>query len=96
MAQQDWQYFGSPGTQVRFPARHDGLRIWHCHSYSLGRNCGLDLIPGQGTPEAMGRPKKEKKKKIHRTVLNFCSPKVQSFDGAVAPVVAVMFQLFSV
>ena len=25
------------------------LRIWHCHSCSVGYSCGSDLIPGPGT-----------------------------------------------
>ena len=33
-----------------------GLKIWHC-------NCSLDLIPGWGTPNAMGRPKQKREKK---------------------------------
>ena len=28
--------------------------------YGLGHACGLDLIPGPGTPYAMGRPKMKK------------------------------------
>ena len=43
------------------PARHSGLRIGHSRrSCSLGGTCGLDLIPGLGTPYATGRPKKKK------------------------------------
>ena len=44
-------------------AWHSGLRIWHCHNHRIGRNSGLDLIPGPGTPYAMGQPEKKKKKK---------------------------------
>ena len=33
------------------------------HSSSLGCKCGLDLIPGLGTPYAEGQRKKKKKKK---------------------------------
>ena len=47
--------------QVRSPAQPSGLRIHHCHSCGLGHNCHLNLIPGQGAPYAMGRPKKKKK-----------------------------------
>lgn len=49
VVQWDWQYFGSVGTKVQSPAKHSGLRIWHCHSCSLGQNCGSDLIPGQNS-----------------------------------------------
>ena len=40
-----------------------GLRIWYCHSCSVGPHCGLDLIPGLGPPHAVGEAKKKKKKK---------------------------------
>ena len=43
-------------------AWHSGLRIGCCCSWGLGCNCGLDLIPGLGSPYAAGRPKKKKKK----------------------------------
>ena len=33
-------------------------------SWGLDNNLGLDLIPGPGTPYALGWPKKEKKKRI--------------------------------
>ena len=33
-------------TQVQSPAGHSGLRIWGCHSCSIGHNCSSDLIPG--------------------------------------------------
>ena len=33
---------------------HSELRIWCCHSCSIGRNCGSGLIPGPGTPYAVG------------------------------------------
>ena len=61
MAQRDQQHLGSTGTLVRSPARHSGLRIQCCHSCVLVHDCGLDLIPGPGSPYAMGWPKKEKK-----------------------------------
>ena len=36
-------------------------RIWRCYcSCSIGLDCGWDLIPGPGTPNAVGRPKKKK------------------------------------
>ena len=34
-----------------------------CHSWGLSRDCGLDLIPGPGTPYDMRQPKMKKKKK---------------------------------
>ena len=61
MAQQDQWCFCSAGTQVQSLARHSGLRIWHCHGCSVDSNCSLELIPGPGTPYALGWPKKEKK-----------------------------------
>ena len=63
MVQQDQQHLGSPGMQVQSPAQHSGLRIWRCGSCSLGCNDGSDLIPGPGTPYAVGQPKKGEKKK---------------------------------
>ena len=39
-------------------APHNGLRIQHCCSCSIGHNCSLDLNPGLGTPYAAGQPKK--------------------------------------
>ena len=41
--------------QVLSLAWHSGLRIQHCFS------CGLDLIPGPGTPHALGCPPPKKK-----------------------------------
>ena len=43
---------GALGSRFDSLARHNGLRIWHCHSCSLGQNCGSNLIPGPGTPYA--------------------------------------------
>ena len=57
MVQRDWWYLGSAGTQGRSLAWYSGLRIWHCCSCGLGRDCGLELILSLGTPYAMGRPK---------------------------------------
>ena len=42
------------------PTRHSGLRILHCHSCSLSRDWGSDLIPGPGVPHAKGWPKMKK------------------------------------
>ena len=55
MAQQD--VLGALGCRFNPPPR-----IWLCHSCSLGQNY-LNLIPGSGTPHAMGKPKKRRKKK---------------------------------
>ena len=58
VAQRDQLHLCRPGTQVQSPARHSGLRIRCRCSYSIGHNCGSDLIPGPGTPYALGRPQK--------------------------------------
>ena len=63
MARWDWQHLCSMETQVWSLAQHSGLRIWHCCSCSVGHSCSSDLIPGLGTPCAMGWPKKKEKKK---------------------------------
>ena len=34
----------------------------HCYTCGLGHNCGLDQIPGLGTPYSAGQPKRKKKK----------------------------------
>ena len=36
------------------------LRMWYCHCYGSHHYCGLDLIPGLGTPHATGQPKNKK------------------------------------
>ena len=60
MLQWDQRSLGSAGMQVRSLAWLSGLRIWHCCTCALSRDCGSDLIPGRGTAYAVGRPKKEK------------------------------------
>ena len=50
------------------PAWCSGLRIWHCHSCGLGQNSGLNLIPGLGTPSAMGCPPPKEKKRKKNTI----------------------------
>ena len=62
VAQQHQQHFGSNGTQVWSLAPCSGLRIPHCHSCGSGCNYSWDLIPGPGTPYAVGQPKKKKQK----------------------------------
>ena len=64
VVQWDQQHLWSPGMKVGALAQHSQLRIWHCHSFSLGQNCGSDLIPGLRTPYATGWPKKKKKKML--------------------------------
>ena len=54
---------GAPGCRFPSLAWHSGLGIRHCCSCEItGHNCGLDLIPGPGTPYATGKPKKKKKR----------------------------------
>lgn len=48
VVQQDRQYLGSAGMQVRPLAQHSGLRTWYCHSCGTGHHCGAGLIPRQG------------------------------------------------
>ena len=66
VAQQDQQSLGNTGIQVWSLAWHSGWRIWCCRSCSLGHSCRLDLIPGPGTPYALGGGggKKKRKEKI--------------------------------
>ena len=59
VAQWNQWYLWSSETQVQPPAWQSGLRIQCCHSR---RNHGSDLIPGLGTPYAIIRPKKKKKR----------------------------------
>lgn len=63
MAQRDRRCLGSAGAQVPCLAGHSERRIWGCLSCGLGRSYGSDLISGQGTSNAEGRPKKKKEKK---------------------------------
>ena len=60
MVQQDWRYLWSAGTQIRSLAQLSGLRIWRCHSCSIGHNCSSDLICSLGTPCAEAQAKKKK------------------------------------
>ena len=77
MAQQDWWRLCSPGTQVQFLAQHSGLRIWSCCSCSVVGTCGLNLIPGLGTPSAMEKAKREGHK-THPHILPSLTPHVPS------------------
>ena len=73
MVQWNQGYLGSTWTWVHSPAWHSGLRIWHCHSFSLGHSCISDLILGPETPCASGQPKKKKKKSVEiiaATIIN--------------------------
>ena len=58
VVQRDGQCLGSAGTRVRHPAWHSGLRIQCCRHCSLVHGCDLDLIPGLGSPYAVGGAKK--------------------------------------
>ena len=68
VAQLDWRCFVSAGTEVPSPAQHSGLRIWQCHSCSLGYNCSIDLMLGLGSSHccrvAKNGKKEKRKKKI--------------------------------
>ena len=57
VAQQDERHLWSPGMQVPSLALHCGLRIWCCHSSSIGYNCGSDLFPDPEVPYATGQKK---------------------------------------
>ena len=63
MKEWDLWHLGSTGTQGPSLAKPSGLRIPCCHSCSISCNCGLDPIPGPGTPYAEGWPKKKKNNK---------------------------------
>ena len=63
MVQRDQQRLWNAGTRVQSPAPGSGLRACCCHGCGAGCDCGLDLIPGLGTPYAMGQPEKKKAKK---------------------------------
>ena len=67
VAQQDQWRLCSARTQVHSPARCSGFRVWHCCRCDIGHNCGSDLIPGPGTPDAGERPKRKRKKEGHPT-----------------------------
>lgn len=60
VTQWDGQGLWSTGTQAGSPAQPNGLRIQCCCRWGIGCNCCLDLIPGWGTPYAMGWPNKQK------------------------------------
>lgn len=55
MAQCDWCCLCSTRMQSQCQAWHSGSRIQCCRS--VGRDDGLDLVPGLGLPYATGRPK---------------------------------------
>ena len=57
VAQRDWQCLWSAGMLVQSLVQHSGLRIRHCHSCSVGGNCGSDRIPGLGNLYAERQPK---------------------------------------
>ena len=69
VVQCDWCCLYSSEMKVQSLAWHSGLRIWHCCSCSVDPHCSLDLIPGPGTPYALGQPKKEEEEKKKTQVL---------------------------
>ena len=54
----------TPGTQVRLPAWHSGLRIQHCCSCDVGPNWDSNLILSPGTPYALGPAKRKSFERI--------------------------------
>ena len=54
VVQWDWWSLWCAGTQVLSLDQHSGLRVSRCCSSSLGCSYGWDLIPGLGTPYAVG------------------------------------------
>ena len=52
--------------QVQSPALHSGLKDLYCYSCNIGRNWGLDLIPGPEAPYAAEQPEKIKNKKTKK------------------------------
>lgn len=56
-------------VRLRFDplAWHSGSSIWLCSSCSLGHSFGSNLIPGPGTPSAVGWPKKKESKNKNKT-----------------------------
>ena len=54
----------SARTQVQSLAWHSGLRILCCCHCGIGSNGSLHLIPGLGTPCAMGQAGKKKKSQL--------------------------------
>ena len=68
---------------VQSLAPYSGLMMWCCHSCSVGYNCDLDLIPGPGTPYAVGWPKekREKKKKKRRCIWLLKQKKQKNLDA---------------
>ena len=69
-------HLGSTGMHVQSLAQHGGFRIWHCRSCSISLNCSLNLIPGPGTPYAVGwsKTKKERRKNTSFSRLKFKEP----------------------
>ena len=65
MAQWDQLRLWGTGT-LRSLAQGSGLKDLCYRSCSLGHSHGWDLIPGQGTAYAAGRPKKKKKRLVFR------------------------------
>ena len=53
---------------------HSRLRIRHCHSCGIVRNCGWDLIPSPGTFICHGCGQKKKKKNTQKTMRLYTTP----------------------
>lgn len=58
------EFWDEDPQRVPSSIQHSGLKIQRCCSCSVGCNYGSHLIPGWGTPEAMGQPKKESLKEF--------------------------------
>ena len=63
MAQQEAWCLCCTRMRVWSLAQYSGLEDLVLLHYIVGHNCGLDLIPGPGTPCASGQPKKKEKQK---------------------------------
>ena len=65
----------SVAVLFKSPVQCCGLRIWHCHSCSVGCSCSSDLNPGLGTSTSPGcRQKRPKKKKKNTCTSKFIAP----------------------
>ena len=61
---------------VQSLALHCGLGIQHCHSRGLCHSCDSDVIPGLGTPYAVGQPRK--KNSMHSSINNVSKIHIRS------------------
>ena len=51
-------------AKIRSPNQCSGLRIWHCHSWGVGRSCGSDSVPSPGNFHMLRVQAKKKKRKM--------------------------------